>query len=370
MTTGGAEVLANRIGRAFQGQHEVVFACLDGIGELGEGLIADGFVVEHLGRGKGIDRSCMKRLNEFLAKHQIDLVHAHQYTPFFYAAGARTWWNKLPIVFTEHGRFYPDSSSIKRTFFNRVMLRKYDHVIAVGEHVRQALIKYESFPPHRVAVIYNGINLEPYCLDKESIQASRIGLRNALGIDNSSIVVMQVARLDPIKDHLVSIRAIAKLQNVNAAIHLAIVGEGPERQRIETEIDKLGVARRVHMMGLRRNVPELLRAADIVLLTSLSEGIPLTLIEGMACELPCVSTDVGGVREIVDADKTAILRSAGDVDGIANAIAQLASDESLRQSMGASGRHIVDARFNEQTMLDEYRKLFSQFEPQALASVR
>jgi len=365
MTTGGAEVLANRIGRAFRGKHEVVFACLDGIGELGECLQADGFHVENLGRQRGIDLQCVRRLGRFLRQQRVDVIHAHQYTPFFYATAARSWWKRLPVVFTEHGRFYPDSSSIKRSIYNRVMLRKGDHAIAVGEHVRQALIQFESFHPDRVEVIYNGIDHGPYSSDQEDLCSFRDAFRKQLGLNAHAVVVMQVARLDPIKDHFLAIHAVSKLLDKGNDIHLVIVGDGPERSRIESEIVKVGVQNKVHMLGLRRDVPTLLKCSDIALLTSLSEGIPLTLIEGMACGLPCVSTDVGGVREIVDPVQSALLCPARDVECVAGALKTLALNASLRTAMGHAGRRIARERFDEKKMLAEYDKVFSSLDFQS-----
>lgn len=359
MTTGGAEVLADRIGRTFADRHEVVFACLDGLGELGEKLREDGFRVEVLGRGEGIDVGCMRRLSRYIRDQNVDLIHAHQYTPFFYAAAARMFGASRPIVFTEHGRFFPDLPSRKRAIFNRLMLRRRDRIVAVGEQVRQALIRNESLPPERIDVIYNGIDLNRYSCSTPETRESR--LRDELGIGADDVVVVQVARLDSIKDHLTAVRAIgqgiAKCEN----LHLLIVGDGPERPRIEAEITRLDAGTRVHMLGLRRDVQQILPQCDLLLLTSLSEGIPLTLIEGMACGLPCVSTDVGGVREVVRQDETGLLCEAGDASAVAGALLQLAGDAGLRRSMGQAGRKLVESRFSEEQMFDQYEKLFATF---------
>ncbi len=356
MNTGGAEVLADRIGRGCSGQHEIVFACLDAVGEIGERLKADGFVVELLERGQGTDRGCMKRLADFISHNSIDLVHAHQYTPFFYAAAARSLWSSLPIIFTEHGRFYPDSSSLKRTVFNRLMLRKRDRVVAVGKNVCEALIKYESFPRKRIDVIYNGIDLVPFSgtLRPEN----RDSIRRDLGLSKDAILIVQVARLDPIKDHVTAIRALSELVAMGLDVHLAIVGDGPERQRIQNEIAVVGVGGRTHMLGLRRDIADLLRSADIALMTSVSEGIPLALIEAMACGLPCVSTDVGGIPEVVS-HASGMLCPAKDRERIAKALHQLCVDQRLRNAMGLVGRRIALERFSEERMIAQYATLFA-----------
>lgn len=356
MTTGGAEVLADRIGRGLSDRHGVVYACLDSVGEIGERLRGDGFTVECLERGPGIDRACMNRLAAFAKRHSVDVIHAHQYTPFFYAAASRSFWSKLPVVFTEHGRFYPDSSSLKRTIFNRLMLRKRDRIVAVGENVGKALVQFESFSRRRIEVIYNGIELGPFIQAANS--ENRTSLRRSLGLAPDAIVILQVARLDSIKDHATAVRAMAELATSGTDVHLAVVGDGAERSRIEKAIVDNAVAGRVHMLGLRRDVAKLLGGADIGLLTSLSEGIPLSLIEAMACGLPCVSTDVGGIREVVS-DQSGMLCPAQDSSSIASALHRLCVDAKLRSEMGEAGREIALARFSEQRMMAQYAELFA-----------
>lgn len=365
MTTGGAEVLADRMGRAFAERHRITFACLDGVGELGEQLRSDGFDVCELGRGPGFDFGCVRRLARFLRDRRIDVIHAHQYTPFFYAAAARKWGRHSPIVFTEHGRFFPDLPSRKRAVYNRLMLGRRDRVVAVGEDVKRALIENESLPAGRIEVIYNGINLEPFAGPRDD--AERSWLRRELGIPTEAIVIAQVARLDSIKDHLTAVRAMSLAESSAPGLHLAIVGEGPARAMIEAEIEKLDLRGRVHLMGLRRDVPSILRGSDIALLTSVSEGIPLTLIEGMACGLPCVSTDVGGIREVVEDGRTGLLCPVGEPGAIAAALGRLAGDRRLRGTMGAAGRDTAESRFSERQMIDRYEELFSSYDSARLS---
>src|SRR5205823_146130 len=122
----------------------------------------EGFTVERLGRRAGLDWRCILRLSAFLRREQASLIHAHQYTPFFYAAASRFLWGGQPILFTEHGRHFPDYPRRKRMIFNWVLLRRRDRVVGVGEAVRQALIANEGIPAQRVRVVYNGIDLSRF----------------------------------------------------------------------------------------------------------------------------------------------------------------------------------------------------------------
>ena len=356
LNTGGAEILADRFGRNFADQYDIIFACLDDVGEIGERLLEDGFQVVELRRGTGIDFGCMRRLKQLVRDESIDLIHAHQYTPFFYAMASQMVGNRKPILFTEHGRFLPDHPSTKRITFNRLMLRAKDRLVAVGKDVKRALIENEGLPANRIDVIYNGVPTGRF--EKEISEEARQGIRSSLGIPPDAAVVVQVARLDYLKDHVTAVRAIAQATQ-QANMHLIIVGDGPEREKIEQEINDYEIGDRVHMIGLRKDIPEILAASDILLLTSISEGIPLTLIEGMAAGLPIVSTDVGGVSEVVTNQVHALLSPSQDAAQIASHLVQLTHDCKLRHQLGSAGRKVARERFSESVMQHHYETLVS-----------
>ena len=351
---GGAEVLADRFVRCLSDRYRFVIACLDQVGTLGEALEADGYTVCHLGRKPGFDLGCARRLAGFVREYNVDLIHAHQYTPFFYALTSRFFRRRVPVVFTEHGRFYPDFPRRKRMIFNRLMTGRRDQFLAVGEAVRQALIHNEGMPENRVRVVYNGINLEPF----EERPANDAGIRQELGLSVEDFLIIQVARLDGLKDHLTAVRAMSEVVRKIPHARLVLVGEGPERAKIEPLIEELGLQDHVILLGARRDVPRLLFTADAFLLTSISEGIPLTIIEAMAAGLPVVSTDVGGVREILGEPLIGRLAPAGDEHQLAEALTELAEAPSLRKELGEKGRLRVFEVFSEETMHSQYAQIF------------
>ena len=356
MTVGGAEVLADRLARNLSARYEMVFACLDQIGELGQQLQSDGYRVECLNRNSGVDLRCAWRFARFLRRERIDLVLAHQYTPFFYSMTGRLFGKSRPIVFVEHGRALPDYPRPKRMTFNRWMVRKEDRLIAVGKDVRRALIENEGLPADRVEVIYNGVNLEPFVAD----DLERTRVRAELKIDPKAFVIAQVARLDYLKDHLTAVRTMAKVVETTPNAVLLLVGEGEERQAIEAEMAKSSLQNHVRLLGLRSDIPRLLNASDAMLLTSISEGIPLTLIEGMASRLPIVSTNVGRISEVVKEEQTALLAPAGDADLLAQHLIQLARDPELGRKMGQLGYQSAHECFSEEVMHAQYERLFEE----------
>ena len=354
LRVGGAEVLAARLGRSLRGRYRFHFVCLDELGTLGEELRGEGFPVEVLERRPGVDWRLPLRLARLLARHRTTLIHAHQYTPFFYALAARLLYRRPPVLFTEHGRWLPDYPRRKRIVFNRLLLQRRDHVLGVGEALRQALIVNEGIPARRVGVIYNGIDLGPHAAPPED----RSGVRREMQVRDEDFVVIQVARLVPIKDHLTALRAVQRVAAALPWVYLVVVGEGPEEPGIRHFIAENGLADHVRLLGLRSDVARLLPAADVFLLSSLNEGIPLTVIEAMAAGLPVVSTDVGGVAEVVEEGRTGLLAPAGDAEGLARQILRLAADAALRQQLGQAGRQRAFAQFSEEKMLDAYDRLY------------
>ncbi|HZU37761.1 MAG TPA: GT4 family glycosyltransferase PelF [Gemmataceae bacterium] len=354
MVVGGAEVLAARLARQLCESYRFVFVCLDDLGKLGEELRKDGFPVHVLGRRPGLDWRCAWRLGRLLRREQVALIHAHQYTPFLYALLARIVYRRPPILFLEHGRHYPDQPRRKRRIANRLLPRRSDRIVAVGEAVRQALIDIEGFPPERVARIYNGIDLSAY----EDNNLQRQQTRRDLGAESEDVLIALVARLDYLKDHATAIRTMARLAPRCPRAKLLLVGEGPQRPHIEEAIRALNVSTQVQLLGYRRDIPQVLAAADIFLLTSISEGIPLTVIEAMAAGLPVVATRVGGLAEVVEEGRSGWLVPTGDDAALAEALEKLARDPAKRAEMGKQGRTRALDLFSESRMVAEYDALY------------
>ncbi len=353
LNVGGAEVLAGNLARRLRDQFRFVFFCLDELGVGADRLRSDGFPVEVIGRRDGLDWRCPGRLAARWREYGVELIQAHQYTPFFYSLLARFRFGSIPLIFTEHGRHYPDYPRPKRKFANRLLLRRSDRVVAVGRSVKQALIDNEGFGSERIEVIPNGIDVERF----QPSETDRQSVRAELGIEPDDYLVLMVARLDPIKDHITALKAVAAACNQVPSIKLILVGDGPERQRIESTIHELQLESRVHLLGTRHDVPRLLTAADTLLLTSLSEGIPLTVIEAMATRIPIIGTNVGSMADVLTED-VGRLAQAQDHLKLSEYLIQLAQSESLRQTLGIAGRQRAAAEFSETGMADRYAHLF------------
>lgn len=356
LQVGGAEVLAARLARQLGRSYRFVFACLDELGPLGQQLRDEGFAVHVLNRRAGLDWKCPWRLARFLRQEGVDLVHAHQYTPFFYTLAARRLYRRPPLLFTEHGRHYPDYPRRKRMLANRLLLEARDRVVGVGEAVRQALIHNEGIPDRRVGVIYNGVNLVPF----SNGRPDRLAVRREIGVGADDLVIFQVARLNYLKDHATALRTVARLRQNCPNARLVLVGEGEERNAIQELIQKLDLPANVRLLGLRSDVHRLLATADLFLLTSISEGIPLTLIEAMAAGVPVVSTNVGGVPEVIEDAQTGLLAPAGDDAALAGQVLRLMSSPEWRGEIVRRARQRANQIFSEEQMHQAYQKLYQE----------
>lgn len=356
---GGAELLAAELTRALRSRFRFVFACLDGGGPLADQLRDEGHVVEVLNRQPGVDWRCSRRLAKFLCEQQVTAIHAHQYTPFFYSLLARGMRGAPPVIFTEHGRQHPDHRKLKRVVCNRLLLRASDRVLAVGEAVRQALIANEGIPGSRVDVLFNGVKLEAF-RSAATDWTMRAAVRRELGLAESDFVVAQIARLNELKDHATAARAIARVTRQANNVQWLVAGDGEQRASLEAAIRDHGIGNVTKLLGTRHDIPRLLAASDACLLSSISEGIPLTLIEAMAARLPVVATDVGGVSEIVVPEVTGLLASAGDDETLAQHLVRLAANRSLAARLGRNGAVRAKDLFSFERMAEGYADVFEQ----------
>jgi len=357
MKVAGAEVLVERlIGDLSESIKPTIF-CLDEIGEIGKRLQSQGVSVHDLNRTPGIDWQLPSRLAAKVAVEHIDVLHAHQYTPFFYAAMARLKNGlKSKIVFTEHGRHYPDVVSFKRRATNRWLLQRFaDEVNACCEFSAQALRVQDGFS--NVDVVRNGVDTDRFFpVESESEKQS---LRKVLRIEDGKFTVVCVARFHPVKDHVTLIRAWKRVCEQTSDVELLLVGDGAEREPLELLVDSLGLQERVRFLGVRSDIRELYCAADVFAMSSLCEASSLTLLEAMACGCPPIVTDVGGNPEHITDRKDGMLVPRQDDEALAAAILRL-RDNALRTQIGKAARERVCREFCISKTVGAYRNIYER----------
>lgn len=357
MHVAGAEMLVAETIRRLRGRLEATVFTLDAVGKLGEALGAEGIPVICFGRRKGRDLRVGWAMAAEVRRRGIEVLHAHQYTPFFYAALAKILSGGLPrLILTEHGRHYPDTVSWRRRLANRLVLdRLADAVNGVSAFSVASLARTDGFSPGRMEIIENGVDVARY-----GQAMNRARARTRLGLDPFRRCIVHIARLHPVKDQSTLLKAFAQVAAARDDVDLVLVGEGALREKLEELARTLGVERRVRFLGVRSDVPEILSAADVFVLTSSCEAASLTLLEAMASELPVVVTDVGGNPEIVRHEIEGLLVPRSDVQATAAAIVRLLDTPGLASAMGRAGAERVKARYRLEWTVERYGSLYER----------
>ncbi|MFO0936660.1 MAG: glycosyltransferase [Gemmataceae bacterium] len=355
MQVAGAEVLVRETIRRLNTRIEPTIVCLDRLGSIGEELKAEGVEVVDLGRKPGWDFSVSRRMAALLTRRRIDVIHAHQYTPFFYSALAKPFIRPLPkLILTEHGRHYPDIVSPKRRAFNRLVLDHFaDAVNACIGFSAKALSRNDGFAGKRIQVIENGIDVDRY-----GPPTDRLALRTRLGLHPTAPILVHVARHHPVKDQAMLIRGFAAA-NVPGS-RLVMVGDGPLRGELEALASSLGIADGIDFVGIQKNVSDWLAAADAFALTSVSEAASLTLLEAMATGLPVIVTAVGGNPEIVREGIDGLHVPRGDSAACGVAIRRILNDPALGQRLGGNARQRTHERYRLDATIASYDSLYRQ----------
>jgi len=367
MQVAGAEVLVRETVRSLAGKITPTIFCLDAIGRIGEEMKQNGVDVVCFDRKPGRDWGVARRLARAIRERQIEIIHAHQYTPFFYSALAKPLCGFRPkLILTEHGRHYPDRVSSLRRAVNRLVLdRCADAVTACCRFSAEGLSRTDGFAGARIEVIENGIEVDDY-----TPAADRELAKHDAGLDGDRMHIIHVARHHPVKDQVTLLKGFAAAVPDLPRVDLLMVGDGPLRGELENLVVDLRIVDRVKFLGIRTDIPDLMRAADVFALTSLSEAASLTLLEAMASGLPVVVTNVGGNPEIVRHEREGLLFTRGDAAGCAAAFRRFFTEPTFGEQLGAAGRVRALERYQLSRTVDQYYQLYRRLAGRESRSVR
>jgi len=355
MRIGGAErVIYHLVEHTDSSKYDVSVLCLEQpIGPFGLELQKKGYEVAACNRQPGFDISLVGAVRRFLIDEDIHVVHCHQYTPYIYGFLAGKLTGRR-VIFTEHGRFFPDERKAKRVIINPLLSFFTNDITSISAATREALVRYENFPRSKIEIIYNGID------GSHGQASSKQETRKQLGIEEDAFVLGTVARLDPIKNHDMMIRVLKTIREKHPEVYLIIVGDGPERRRLERLVADLGLSSFVIFTGFREDTDLFYSVMDLFMLTSFSEGTAMTLLEAMACSLPCIVTNVGGNPEIVEDQRTGFIIPVNDEKALSDKISILMNDNVLRKQIGSAGRKRFEENFTVEKMVRAYEKLYNE----------
>jgi glycosyltransferase involved in cell wall biosynthesis len=297
----------------------------------------------------GLDPALVLRLSRWMKANRVDLVHTHNRMALLYGAPS-AWLAGAAAVHSKHG-YNPGGGA--ELVAARVAARCVDAFVAVSSETADVARRRREVDPARLSVVANGIALERFGPDP----ARGARLREALGA-TGAFVVGTVGRAAPEKNQALLIRAMAPL--LGPTTRLVIAGDGPSLPALRELAIALGVAGFVHLLGNRTDVPDVLRALDVFVLSSTTEGLPLVIPEAMATGLPVVATRVGGVPNVIDDGRTGFLVPSEDVEALRSRLAALRDDPAARRALGATARATALERFSSERMHRDYLAVYER----------
>lgn len=346
LAMGGAEVLVGELCRVQRAEgHEVsVFAYAE-LGAVGERLGAEGFAIYVPGEAHPL-RTIGRYFRKFVAMRP-DVVHCHNVAATIQGAVSARMAGVRRVISTRHSLVAPP--------YDRAEERKYavaaaccDWVVGVceatSENLRGAPWARRGARRGKIVTVYNG--------------ATRPALEDAGEMAREGFTLLFVGRLAAVKDLGTLVRAVASAAVRVPGLALWVVGDGPVRGELEGLVAELGVGGTVRFWGQRMDTGRFFAAADGFAMSSVSEGLPMSLVQAMSAGLPAVTTDVGGMGEVLRLSGGGLLAPVGDVAGMAAAIVRLAEDAGLRAELGAKGQAAYEREFTVEAMAAGYMKLY------------
>jgi glycosyltransferase involved in cell wall biosynthesis len=352
---GGAELVLVELAVELRrrGHRVITIGPSKGVGWLGERLRERGFEMDTFSIRRPVDWRCLRDLTRLLRSRGVDLVHSHEFTMCVYgAASARLL--RVPHVTTMHGN-QKMTKALRRRIALRWAFRNSAATVAVSDATRRSLTADLGLRPKSIGVVLNGVPVRPGQPD---------AVRAEFGIGESELLLLALGTVVPRKGHMILLRALHRLEQAGRQAppwRLIIAGwlTGEEPDRLRQFIAEAGMADRVHLAGQRQDVPDLLAAADVFVMPSLWEGLPLAILEAMLAQKAIVASVTSGIPEAINDGQEGLLVPPGDEAALAEALGRVLSDAALRSRLAAQARARALREFTVECMTDQYERLYA-----------
>ena len=334
---GGAEEMVLNLVRHLPARFEPVVCCINQAGPIGEEIRKTGTPVSVLGLTPGLRHPWdLSGIRRYLRETEPAIVHTFLLTASLYGRLAAIL-EHVPIVIGTEVNIY-ERKRRHHIVAERMLMSKTDRVIVSANSVRDFYVDQIHADPGKIDVVYNAV-------DWKSIQPSmpREQMRESLGLRPGAKVAGMIARLTEQTGHRYLFQALTT--QALADVQLMVVGDGELREALLAEVQDLGIASRVHFLGARRDLGDLLAAMDVFVMPSLWEGLPLSMILAMGAAMPVVATEVAGIPEIVVDGESGWLVPAGNSLALATALADVFKDGARAAKIGKAARDFVLPRF-------------------------
>jgi glycosyltransferase involved in cell wall biosynthesis len=358
---GGSETLSRDLAMSFDRSWLRSSICaLDGSGPLAEDLDRIGVPYHVVGRRPGFDWRLVPRLRRLFRRARVDIVQTHHLVPLVYAgpaarlAGAR-------LVHVEHEHFTFTRPRARHLL--RVLAPFCHRLLVVGPEIKDFLVREVGLRPSRITVIPNGVDLTRYTPEGRKP-------RELFGYSREDRLIGHVARLEPVKDQATLLHAFKTVLPTHPEARLVILGDGSLRGQLEGLAVELGIDKRVDFLGLRRDVADLLPHTEFFALSSRNEGLPLSILEAMACARPVVSTAVGAIPGVVRDRVTGLTVPPGDPAALAASFITMLEHPDQARTMGLAARRLIQKEFGLDQTVRRYEAVYRSLLPEPAAGPR
>lgn len=301
---------------------------------------------------RSLDFHWLFNLARLLRNRPIHVMHAHEFAMNVYGS-ILSRMTGIPIVATVHGKNYY-WSKWRRCLAYQFVARQ-SVMVAVSEDLRQFVTQRLAIHPDNIRVVHNGVHLRQH-----AVSDRRNTIRKEMGINGSQPCIGTVGNLYAVKGQAYLLRACAAVAKEFPDFVLLVAGRGEQLESLEEEARSLGIERNVRFLGFREDVPALLEAMDVFVLPSVSEGLPVSILEAMALGKAVVASNIGGIPEVVKDGTTGYLVPPSDPAALTAKILLLLHHPQLAADLGESGRKRVQEVFSLDKMVQEYESLYER----------
>jgi len=352
---GGAEEMVLNLVQHLPPRFQPVVCCIHDAGPIGEEIRKTGTPVSVLGLTPGLRRpGDLNGIRRYLRNQRPAILHTFLLTASLYGRLAALL-EHVPVVIGTEVNIY-ERKRWHHILAERLLMRGTDRVIASARSVREFYARQVHADPEKVDVIYNAVDWN--ALRPAEQPGTRERMRTSLGLSADMKVAGVIARLTEQKGHRFLFEALAAPPL--ADVHLLVVGDGELREALRVDAGRLGLASRVHFLGARRDLGELLAAVDVFVMPSLWEGLPLSLILAMGAALPVVATSVAGIPEVVVDGEAGWLVPPGDSAALVRALTDVFADPARAASIGRAACDWVRPRFGVEEYVNAVAGLYDR----------
>lgn len=340
----GAEIMCENLTMklAERGIDVVVVSLYDYYSAITDRLEKQGIKVCYLNKRPGLDWRMIAKLYKLFRQEKPDVIHTHLYV-MQYAVWAAMLADVKKRVHTVHNIAEKETTAVAQKL-NWIFYHFY-HVtpVALSKEIQFTVTERYHLPQEKVPVVYNGIDLGR-CIVKKSYES------------NGKLQFLHIGRFVEAKNHFLLIEAFARVYRSNPDTELVLVGAGPLEAKVREKVAEAGLTDSVIFAGIKENVYPCLNEADVFVLPSLYEGMPMTIIEAMGTGLPVVATNVGGIPSMIDTGESGLLVDV-DVDALVEAMQRL-MDQKLRRTLGMKARKRAETVFSSDEMCESYCEIY------------